>query len=181
MVLSHLQHRQSGSRSQVGRPCRRHTGYPGTSCWSQGSKTQQGTGSSRWCHRPQWCPWDTARKLHGHGKMEKQPKQSDTHGAVSPVNHKRIISGLKTNFTLSPTYSFHKSSYQKSCFWAYLYSAGTQHGNLPPVGWPILFCGPTEEPRASYSQHRKNRDRIWKKCRWMDWFGTNKQGRNPWQ
>ena len=31
-------------------------------------------------------------------------------------------------------------------FWAYLYSAGTQHGNLHPAGWPILFCGPTQEP-----------------------------------
>ena len=26
------------------------------------------------------------------------------------------------------------------------YSAGTQHGNLHPTGWPILFCGPTLEP-----------------------------------
>ena len=29
-------------------------------------------------------------------------------------------------------------------FLAYLYSAGTQHGNLHPAGWPILFCGPTQ-------------------------------------
>ena len=29
---------------------------------------------------------------------------------------------------------------------AYLYSAGTQHGNLHPTGWPILFCGPTQDP-----------------------------------
>ena len=26
-------------------------------------------------------------------------------------------------------------------FLAYLYSAGTQHGNLHPAGGPILFCG----------------------------------------
>ena len=30
-------------------------------------------------------------------------------------------------------------------FSAYLYSAGTQHGNLHPTGWPILFCGPAQE------------------------------------
>ena len=30
-------------------------------------------------------------------------------------------------------------------FLAYLYSAGTQHGNLHPAGWPILFCRPTQE------------------------------------
>ena len=32
-------------------------------------------------------------------------------------------------------------------FGAYLYSAGTQHGNLHPAGWLILFCGPTQEYR----------------------------------
>ena len=58
---------------------------------------------------------------------------------------------------------------------AYLYSAGTQHGNLPPAGWPILFCGPTQEPCVSHSQYRKNRERFWKKCRWMDWKCRNKQ------
>ena len=42
----------------------------------------------------------------------------------------RITPGLNTNFTLSRSHSFHKSWYHKSCFWAYLYSAGTQHGNL---------------------------------------------------
>ena len=31
-------------------------------------------------------------------------------------------------------------------FLAYLYSAGTQHGTLHEAGWPILFCGPTQEP-----------------------------------
>ena len=31
-------------------------------------------------------------------------------------------------------------------FLAYLYSLGTQHGNLHPTGWPILFCGPTQDP-----------------------------------
>ena len=34
-----------------------------------------------------------------------------------PSQPQRIItSGLKTNFNLSPSYSFHKSSYHKSCF-----------------------------------------------------------------
>ena len=98
-----------------------------------------------------------------------------------PCQVQRIASGLNTNFTLSPSYSCHKSSHHKSCFFlAYLYSAGTQHGNLPPAGWPILFCGPTQEPCVSHSQYRKNREKFWKKCRWMDRKGRNKQGRNPW-
>ena len=47
-------------------------------------------------------------------------------------------------------------------FWAYLYSASTQHRNLPSAEWPILFCGPTQEPCVSHSQHRKNRERFGK-------------------
>ena len=35
-----------------------------------------------------------------------------------PSQPQRITSGLKTNFTLSPSYSFHKSSYHKSCFFS---------------------------------------------------------------
>ena len=92
---------------------------------------------------------------------------------LQPSQPQRITSGLNT--TLS--HSFHKS-----CFWAYIfYPTGTPHRNLHPAGWPILFCGPTQEPRASNSQHRRNRERFWKKCRWMDRKGRNKQGRNPWQ
>ena len=33
-----------------------------------------------------------------------------------PSQPQRITSGLNTNFTLSPSYSLHKSSYHKSCF-----------------------------------------------------------------
>ena len=46
-----------------------------------------------------------------------------------PSQAPRITSGLNTNFTLSPCYSFHKSSYHKLFFLAYSYSADTQHGN----------------------------------------------------
>ena len=31
-------------------------------------------------------------------------------------------------------------------FLAYLYFAGSQNGNLHLAGWPILLCGPTQEP-----------------------------------
>ena len=97
-----------------------------------------------------------------------------------PSQPQRITSGLNTNFTLSPSYSFHRSSYYKSCFvLAYLYSADTQHGNLPPAGWPVLFCGPTQEPCVRHSQHRKSRERFWKKMQ-VNW-SERKQGRNPWQ
>ena len=53
---------------------------------------------------------------------------------------------------------------------AYFYSAVTQHGNLHPAGWPILFCGPIQEPCVSHSQHRKNRERFEKNV--GEWTGS---------
>ena len=84
-------------------------------------------------------------------------------GALNPVNHK----GLHQGRTQTPIYlhvihftSHHTTSH---VFWAYLYSAGTQHENLPSARWPILFCGPTQEPCVSHSKHRRNWERFWKK------------------
>ena len=91
-----------------------------------------------------------------------------------PSQPQRIPSGLNTNFTLSPSHSFHKSSYHTlaqviSCclfvvvgFFAYLYSAGTQHGNLHPAGRPISFCGPTQEPVLATANTGK-KSRFWEK------------------
>ena len=86
-----------------------------------------------------------------------------------PSQPQRIASGLNTNFTLSPSYSLHKSLHHKSCFLACLYSAGTQHRNLHLAGWPFLFCGPKQEPCVSHSQHRKNREKFSKNA--GEWAG----------
>ena len=40
----------------------------------------------------------------------------------------------------------------------YLYSSGTQHGNLHPGGWPSLFCGPTQEPELAAANTGKTSD-----------------------
>ena len=60
-------------------------------------------------------------------------------------------------------------------FGAYLilYSVSIQHGNLNPAGWPISFCGPTQEPVLATANTGKTRERFWKKCRWMDRKGRN--------
>ena len=107
-------------------------------------------------------------------------------GALSPVNHKGLHQGCtQTSLDLQVIHftSHHTTSHVFFCwfFIAYLYSAGAQHGNLHLAGWPILFCRPTQEPWVSHSQHRKNREEFWKKCRWMDQKCRNKQGRKPWQ
>ena len=46
-------------------------------------------------------------------------------------------------------------------FLAYLYSVGTKHGNLHPAGWPILDCGPTQEPMLATATTGKTRERFW--------------------
>ena len=47
-------------------------------------------------------------------------------------------------------------------FLAYLYSAGTQHGNLHSAGWLILFCRPTQEPVLATANTGKNWNRFLK-------------------
>ena len=83
-----------------------------------------------------------------------------------PSQPQRITPGLNTNFILSPSYSFHKSLHHKSyVFWAYLCSAGTQHRNLHPARWLILFRRPTQEPVLATANTGKTWEKFWKKCR----------------
>ena len=102
-------------------------------------------------------------------------------GALSPVNHKGLHQGWKqtsiylqvihstNHYATSPFISNHNSNHihnfgmqtqknNNTCFGAYLYSAGTQHGNLHPAGWPILFCGPTQEPVSAAANAGKTRE-----------------------
>ena len=69
-----------------------------------------------------------------------------------PSQPQWITSGLNTNFTLSLSYSLHKSLYHKSSFFSL-----------------FIFRGhSTQEPCVSHGQHRRNRERCGNKCRWMD-------------
>ena len=84
-------------------------------------------------------------------------------GALSPVNHKGLHQGwTQTSFYFQVCH-FTSHHTTKSGFSAYLYSAGTQHGNLHPAGWPILFCRPTQEPCVSHSQHREKSGEVLEK------------------
>ena len=103
-----------------------------------------------------------------------------------PSQPQRITSGLNTNFTLSPSYSFHKSSHHLFFEPIYtpraistgtrilhsdpLHSAGDQHGNPHPAQRPTPLRGRSARepapctathstPQASHSQHRRNRER----------------------
>ena len=45
---------------------------------------------------------------------------------------------------------------KNTCLGAYLYSAGTKHRNLHPAGWPVLFCGSTQELVLATANTGKN-------------------------
>ena len=53
---------------------------------------------------------------------------------------------LKPQLKYYPQFGMQTQKNNNKYFGAYLYSAGTQHGNLHPAGWPILYCGPTQGP-----------------------------------
>ena len=94
-----------------------------------------------------------------------------------PSQPQWITSGLSTNFILSPGYSFRKSSFHKSCycccflflFFCVFFSLFISRGHS------------TREPAFGRVTYFILRERFWKKCRWMDWKGRNKKGRNLWQ
>ena len=48
-------------------------------------------------------------------------------------------------------------------FLAYLYSAGTQDGNVHPAGCPILSCGLTQEPVFAAANTEKNSGEVLEK------------------
>ena len=56
-------------------------------------------------------------------------------------------------------------------FGAYLYSAGTQHGNLHPAGCRILFYGSTQDPVLATA----NTGKIWRGLEKMQVNGLEKQ------
>ena len=69
-----------------------------------------------------------------------------------------------------------------TCFGAYLYSVGTQHGTCinclwRQTGWPILFCGLTLELVLATANTEKIQERfLGKKCTWTDQKGRNYKG-----
>ena len=83
-------------------------------------------------------------------------------GALSPVNHKGLHQGwTQTSLYLQVIHFTSHYTTSHVFFLAYLYSAGTQHRNLHPAGWPILraYTG----TNVSHSQHRKKSGEVFEK------------------
>ena len=80
-----------------------------------------------------------------------------------PGQPQRITSGLNTNLTLSPTYSFYKSFYNKLCFLSLFISRG--HSTREPASKRATYfiLRAYTGTSVSHSQHRNNRERFWEK------------------
>ena len=81
----------------------------------------------------------------------------------------RITSGLNTNFTLSPSYSFHKSSYHKSCFLSLFIFRG--HSTREPASSRVTYfiLQAYTGTFVSHNQHRKNQEKSGKNA--GEWTG----------
>ena len=99
-----------------------------------------------------------------------------------PSHPQRIItSGLNTNFTLSPSYSFLKSSYHKSCFVNLFIFRG--HSTFEPASSRVscFILRAYTGSCVSHSQHRKKIGRGFGKNA-GEWTGRVETIRkNPWQ
>ena len=96
-----------------------------------------------------------------------------------PSQPQRITSGLNTNFTLSPSYSFHKPSYHKSCFLSLFIFRG--HSAREPASSRVtyLILKAYTGTGVSHSKHRKESGEVWQKCGWMDLKSRNSKEETP--
>ena len=81
-------------------------------------------------------------------------------GVLSPVNHKGLHQGWPQTSHYFQVIHFTSDHTTSHVYWAYLYSAGTQHGNLHTAGWTILFCGPTREPVLATANRGKKWEEV---------------------
>ena len=103
-----------------------------------------------------------------------QRKASDQ--KLKPSQPQRITSGLNTNFTLSPGYSFHKSLYHKSCFLSLFIFRG--HSTREPASSRVTYfiLRAYTGTGVSHSQHGKNPERFWKNAgEWTGRFQISKE------
>ena len=105
---------------------------------------------------------------------------------LSPVNHWELHQGWtqtsiylkvihsRNHYTTSLFCSNHNSNAihnfgrqnqknNNTYFGVCLFAASPKHGNLHPAGWPILLCGPTQEPVLATANTGKTRERFWEK------------------
>ena len=92
-----------------------------------------------------------------------------------PSQPQRITSGLNTNVTPSPSYSFYRSSYHTSCCFQPIYIPWALNmGTCIQQGDVFYFAGLYRNRCQPQPTQEKNWERFWEKCRCMDRKGRNK-------
>ena len=77
-----------------------------------------------------------ARHYISEGEISRLVAKLDS-WCFEPSQPQRITSGLNRNFTLSPSYSFHKSSYHKSCLFSLFIFPG--HSTREPAFGRVTY------------------------------------------
>ena len=103
---------------------------------------------------------------------------SELVGALSPENHRGLHQGW-TQTSLYLQVIHFTSHHTTSSFLSLFIICG--HSTREPASGRVTYfiLWAYTGTMVSHSQHRKNWERFWKKCRWMDWKGRNKQGKIP--
>ena len=75
-------------------------------------------------------------------------------GALCPVTHKGLHQGCTQTSLYLQVIRFTSHHATSHIFWAYLYSADTQHGNLHPlIRWDFNFCVRSSLQWVIWQQH----------------------------
>ena len=116
-------------------------------CWISSRGILSGEGFLRVCRHQVECRphTDTTHSLQYLSGSSQNIFSVLVSWCFEPSQPQRITSALNTNLTLSPSYSFHKLSYHKSCFLSLFKFHG--HSTQEPESSRVtcLFCGSTQE------------------------------------
>ena len=102
---------------------------------------------------------------------EREAEEELVSWCFEPSQPQMITSGLNTNFTLFPSYSFHKSSYHKSCFFVVVFlpiyiPRALNTGTCLRKGDLFYSAGLHRNHVLATANTEKNR--VLEKCGWMD-------------
>ena len=126
-------------------------------------------------HHPVWYVYKTNHYWYAvHVLMQ---RVSSLVGALSPVNHKGLHQGwTQTSLYLQVIhFTSHHTTSHVGFFFSLLIFRG--HSVREPASSRVIYfiLRAYTGTSVNHSQRRKNRERFWKKCRWMDWKGRNKE------
>ena len=101
-------------------------------------------------------------------KLPLNGQVSELVGALSPINHRGLHQGWTQTFTLSPSYSFYKSSYHKSRFLSLFVFCG--HSTREPASGSVTYfiLQANTGQKAQSNQKKTKKKKTWEALRPLD-------------